>query len=291
MRRKGRRIALMTAALAVAVLALASWLSYPHLRFWYLFEPLGVNAQGYREYRHRQTGIVMVRLPGGTFWMGAQKTDPDGHNFDPNCNDSGEAPVHKVALSSFLIGKYEVTCEQWKAQNLFCPFEEYYDDMKLMALGDLPAANLSWNDIRGFEKKTGLKLPTESQWEYACRAGTNTPFGGSNKITEMGWYCENSRGLAQRVGQKAANAFGLHDMHGNLSEWCEDFFARYSSEKATDPVCERGYTGTNISNGSHILRGGFWNDNAWYCRSSVRVPQLPDIGGDVGFRAAYYPLP
>jgi formylglycine-generating enzyme required for sulfatase activity len=104
-RPKGRRLALLTACVGVVVLGVATWLSFPHLSFWYLFEPLGVNAQGYREYRHRQTGIVMVRLPGGTFWMGAQRTDPNGRNYAPDAEDN-EGPVHEVTLSPFLIGKF-----------------------------------------------------------------------------------------------------------------------------------------------------------------------------------------
>ena len=78
---RGKRLALSTAAVALAVLGVATWLAWPHLRFWWLFEPLGLNAQGLPEYRHRATGIVMVRVPGGTFWIGAQKTDPNGRNY------------------------------------------------------------------------------------------------------------------------------------------------------------------------------------------------------------------
>ncbi len=101
--RKGRRVALLVGVSAVAILSLAAYLSWPHLRLLYLFEPLGANAQGFKEYRHRQMGIVMVRLPGGTFSMGAQAKDPKGMNYDPEAQKS-EGPVHEVTLSPFLIG-------------------------------------------------------------------------------------------------------------------------------------------------------------------------------------------
>lgn len=112
--RRGKRVALLVATLAVVVLGVAAWLSWPQLQFWWLFEPLGRNAEGLPEYRHRATGIVMVRLPGGTFWMGAQKDDPNGQNYDPEA-ESHEGPVHEVELSPFLIAKYEVTQAQWRA--------------------------------------------------------------------------------------------------------------------------------------------------------------------------------
>ena len=102
MKRRGRRLAFATIAFGLVVLGLATYLAWPHLLFWYRFAPLGVNAQGYREYRHRQTGIVFVRLPGGKFWMGAQKDDPNGRNYDLDAQDN-EGPVHEVSLSPFLM--------------------------------------------------------------------------------------------------------------------------------------------------------------------------------------------
>jgi formylglycine-generating enzyme required for sulfatase activity len=111
--RKGRRVAIAAGAVAVVVLAVAVVLGWKHLVFWYRFEPLGKNAQGYTEYRHRQTGIVMVLLPGGRFLMGAQKEDPSGPNYDPEAEEN-EGPVHEVTLRPFLIAKCELTQAQWK---------------------------------------------------------------------------------------------------------------------------------------------------------------------------------
>ncbi len=92
MKSTGPRVALASGLLALALLVPATWFSWPQIRFRWLFQPLGLNAQGFPEYRHRQTGIVMVRLPGGKFWMGAQKTDPNGRNYDPDARDN-EGPV------------------------------------------------------------------------------------------------------------------------------------------------------------------------------------------------------
>jgi formylglycine-generating enzyme required for sulfatase activity len=112
METKGRRVAIGVTALALIVLAIATWQAWPHIQFWLRFESLGPNAEGYPEYRHRETGIVFVRLPGGRFWMGAQRDDPAGQNYDPHA-EPDEGPVHEVTLSSFLISKYEVTQGQW----------------------------------------------------------------------------------------------------------------------------------------------------------------------------------
>ena len=113
-RKSGRKAAVISALLAAVLLAGGTWLLWGHLRYWRLFESLGKNAQGYPEYRHRQTGIVMVRLPGGTFWMGAQKENPEAPNYDPNTDlaGGGEWVVHQVTLSPFLIGKSQA---EWEA--------------------------------------------------------------------------------------------------------------------------------------------------------------------------------
>lgn len=119
-----------------------------------------MNAQGLPEYKHRMTGIVMVRLPGGTFWMGAQKEDPEGRNYDPQAEEN-EGPVHAVTLSPFLIGKLEVTSSEWRG----APFYSSYK-------GDEAPVAVSWDDIQEFEATTGLMLPTEAQgvrvkgWEH-----------------------------------------------------------------------------------------------------------------------------
>ncbi len=249
---KGKRVALAAGAAALVVMILAVWLGWPHIRFWFRFETPGLNAQGLPEYRDRQTGIVFVWLPGGTFWMGAQKTDPKGQNYDPEAEDD-EASVHEVTLRPFLIGKYEATQAQWKAVMGSNPSHFKGDD-------DRPVEQVSWDDIQRFEEKTGLLLPTEAQWEYACRAGTTAPLAG--KLDDMGWYGGNSGQTTHPVGQKAANRFGLHDTHGNVWEWCEDFHDEGS--------------------GIRVIRGGCWYGG---CRSLSRDGFGPsDRFRSLGFR-------
>jgi formylglycine-generating enzyme required for sulfatase activity len=115
MRRAVKSTVLLGAVIALCAVIIFAWFARDHIRFAFLFAWTGINAQGYPEYRHRQTGIVFVRLPGGTFWMGAQSEDPEGRNYDPEAIDHLDAPVHQVKLSPFLIGKYEVTQGEWKA--------------------------------------------------------------------------------------------------------------------------------------------------------------------------------
>ncbi len=281
MKTKGKRIAAIAGVLAIVLLGVAAWLSYPHLRFWYLFESVGVNAQGYREYRHRQTGIIMVRLPGGKFWMGAQAKDPKGMNYDPDAQDD-EGPVHEVTLSLFMIGKYEVTQGQWKAAMGSNPSEFKGDETR-------PVENVSWDDIQRFEAKTGLQLPTEAEWEYACRATATTPIAGTGKIGDMGWYDENGGNTTHPVGRKAPNGFGLYDVHGNVWEWCEDVYDERFYGKAEsaslDPV-------SRVGSENRVFRGGSGVGVARRCRSSDRSWSPPaGRSSGIGFRVIYFPLP
>jgi formylglycine-generating enzyme required for sulfatase activity len=239
-----------------------------------------LNVQGFPEYRHRQTGIVFVRLPGGMFWMGAQKTDPKGQNYDPDALGRSEGPVHEVTLSPFMIGKYEVIQAQWKSVMGSNPSGFKGDDR--------PVEQVSWDDIQGFEAKTGLRLPSEAQWEYACRGGSSTPFAGTGNLDDLGWYEDGATGLhggiTHPVGKKSANGFGLHDMHGNVREWCEDVYDAefYSKPEASEmnPICQAG--------SGRVFRGGSWDDDAVGCRSAYRAGNDPAVHhGLVGFRVVY----
>jgi len=273
--KNGRRLAILTGLLALAVVGVTAYLAWPHLRFWYLFESLGTNVQGYPEYKHRQTGIVMVKLPGGTFWMGAQKENPDGPNYDPEAFDN-QAPVHQVTLSPFLIAKHEVTQAQWKKVTGSNPSGITGDD-------DRPVEQVSWEDIQKFEAKTGLILPTEAQWEYACRGGTGTPFAG--KLEDVGWFGGNGGNETHPVGTKAPNGFGLFNLHGNVWEWVEDVYDAefYGKPEAAgpDPVSSAGSK-------SRIFRGGCSQCDAGDCRSSGRFGQPWERQyGFLGFRIAW----
>ena len=262
---RGKKLTLLLATLAVVVLGVATWQAWPHIVFRWRFERLEKNTKGLPEYRHRQTGIIFVRVPGGTFWMGSPESE--GGRL------SSEGPMHEVTLSPFLIAACEVTQAQWK-RVMGSNASEFKGD-------DLPVETVSWDDCQEFCRKTGLKLPTEAEWEYSCRAGTSGPFAGTGKLDAMAWYEENSGGRSHPVGRKLPNGFGLHDMHGNVFEWCEDWYQEdFYAESAgvTDPLC------TNPGSEYRVLRGGCWFILARYCRSASRNRSIPWFRQYLGLR-------
>jgi formylglycine-generating enzyme required for sulfatase activity len=186
---------------------------------------------------------------------------------------------HEVTLTKpFYMGKYEVTQEQWEAVMGNNPSKTKGDK--------LPVTDVSWEYCQDFIKKLNEKtggecrLPTEAEWEYACRAGTTTAYSFGDKITPKdGNYRDSKIGEPVAVGSYKPNAFGLYDMHGNVSEWCEDWYGEYPSA-VTDP------TGPAIGRG-HVLRGGSFNSQGLTTRSSDRTDNSPanrHIGD--GFRLA-----
>ena len=209
----------------------------------------------------------MVKVEGGTFTMGA--TSEQGNDAD-----SDEKPTHRVTLSAFHIGKYEVTQAEWEAVMGSNP--SYYKG------SNKPVENVSWNDCQEFIKKlnrlTGLSfsLPTEAQWEYASRGGNRSKgykYSGSNKIKDVAWYDGNSGSKTHEVGTKQPNELGLYDMSGNVWEWCSDWYGSYSSGSQTNP--------TGPSSGSYrVLRGGGWCNGARNCRVSFRNGNDPDRRDD-----------
>ena len=259
--KRGQNVALLLGfsfAILVAVIAMASRKELRANLLWRAFESLSKNAQGYPEYRHRQTGIVFVSLPGGTFAMGSPEDEEE--------RESHEGPVHDVTLSPFLIAKYEVSQAEWTRVMKGNP--------SVSLGGDLPVDTVSWGACRKFCADTGLALPTEAQWEYACRAGTIGPYAGPGDLDAMGWYQENSGGATHPVGGKRANDFGLHDMHGNVWEWCEDALDEefYKTPTATqkNPVCKS-------KPELRVIRGGSWFDAAGICRSALRYGDDPSL--------------
>ncbi|MBR4171223.1 MAG: SUMF1/EgtB/PvdO family nonheme iron enzyme [Kiritimatiellae bacterium] len=197
--------------------------------------------------------------PAGTFTMGSP-TSEDGR-YDNETQ-------HRVTLTrGFWMGEAPVTQEQWESVMGNNPSN--------FKGANLPVEQVSWNDCQEFIKKVnsaldcGARLPTEAEWEYACRAGTTGAYGGSGNLDEMGWYDGNSGDKTHPVGQKKPNAWGLCDMHGNVWEWCSDWFGDYPSGSVTDP--------TGPSSGSYlVLRGGSWRSVAWGCRSAYRYGYDPD---------------
>ena len=211
--------------------------------------------------------------------MGSPASDPDA--------ESDEKPQHQVTLKSFSIGKYSVTQEQYQAVMGNNP-SNFKDNPKN------PVENVSWNDAQEFCKKlsqlTGKKyrLPTEAEWEYACRAGTQTRFyfgDDAAKLGDYGWYNENSGSKTHPVGQKKPNDWGLYDMSGNVWEWCED---PYHDSYANKPenIKNNGNTAWPSSDISlRVMRGGSWPVNSRYCRSANRYGYDADSRDNIiGFR-------
>ncbi len=194
--------------------------------------------------------------------------------------DPDESQLHEVTLTkAFYLGRYEVTGRQWLSVMGYLP--GWSTD------SDRPVQAITWGMIQPFEAATELRLPTEAEWEYSCRAGTTTAFNnGSNDestLATLGWFGANAGYQTHPVGLKLPNALGLYDMHGNVREWVEDWYGAdyYSEGPHVDP--------TGPENGEYrMLRGGSWYAGANYSRTSHR---LATNSGDQrwGFRVARTP--
>ncbi len=208
----------------------------------------------------------MVHVEGGTFTMGATSEQGDDADAD-------EKPAHRVTLSSFSIGKYEVTQEEWQAVMGNNPSN--FKGAKR------PVEQVSWDDCQEFIRKlnamTGkqFRLPTEAEWEYAARGGSQSrgyKYAGSNNLDNVAWYYSNASSQTHDVGGKQPNELGLYDMSGNVWEWCQDWYGDYSSSTQANP---RGAS----SGSNRVYRGGVWNYDARYCRVSLRYYFTPDYRG------------
>ncbi|MGQ4810180.1 Hercynine oxygenase [Candidatus Entotheonellaceae bacterium PAL068K] len=222
-------------------------------------------------------GIEFVRIPAGAFMMGSQNR---GQN---------EQPVHRVWINQpFYLGKYEVTQGQW---------EQVMGDNPSRFTGnpDRPVEQVSWHDAQAFiellnarEGREIYRLPTEAEWEYAARAGTTTHYHFGNDRSQLGkyaWYDETSGDETHPVGQLRPNAWGLHDMHGNVSEWVQDWYddSDYdASYYEQSPDCDpRGPSGGSV----RVIRGGGWNLSPADVRSAYRTNiHSTSCYDDLGFR-------
>ncbi|MGA1044342.1 MAG: formylglycine-generating enzyme family protein, partial [Phycisphaerales bacterium] len=220
-----------------------------------------------------ETGIEMLLVPPGTYARGCSPAT--GGECDAN-----ELPVHQVTITRpFYLSRFEVTQGQWLSVMGSNPSywgPEQYGPDSVMEM--LPVEQVSWAMVQEFEASTGLRLPTEAEWEYACRAGTTTAFnGGSNDVWSalvLGWFrsFNAANGLVPRthaVGRLSPNRLGLYDMHGNVAEWVEDWMAPYSGHNGqTDPTGP--LTGTR-----RVVRGGHYDASANLGRSSSRDDASP----------------
>jgi len=236
-----------------------------------------------------KSGIEMVAIPGGPFEMGSKGESPD------------ETPVHKVSVSPFWMDRYEVVQEEFRKHQFADP--SHFKGPKQ------PLDQINWTDAAMYcnersraeglkpcyDERTwecdfsadGYRLPTEAEWEYACRAGSSTQYGfgnGAASLKEYAWYADNSSKTTHPVGQKKPNAWGLYDMHGNVAEWCNDRYAEtyYQQSPDKDP---RG----PAEGKERTLRGGAWNSSPESCRSAYRAsdPAIDDtcLANDaIGFR-------
>ncbi|NCQ92482.1 MAG: SUMF1/EgtB/PvdO family nonheme iron enzyme [Microcystis aeruginosa LG13-03] len=233
------------------------------------------NKTSFTENLPNGVTLKMVSLPAGQFLMGSPDSDPDARD--------NEKPQHQVQVNSFAIGKYPVTQAQYQAVMGTNPSHFSNNPQN-------PVENVSWNDAQAFCQKlsqiTGktYRLPTEAEWEYACRGGTTTRYyfgDDANQSGDYAWYSGNSLNTTHPVGQKKPNAWGLHDMIGNVWEWCEDNLHDNYIGAPTD-----GSAWIKNGNDYQILRGGSWGDVPLRCRSAVRVNGLrrDDRDDDLGFR-------
>lgn len=199
-------------------------------------------------------GMRLAYIPAGEFMMGSE-VDEKGRQ--------DEEYQHTVKLTkAFRIGVTEVTQAQWR--------EVMGNNPSNFKGDDLPVEKISWNSVTAFCKKVSEKegktyrLPTEAEWEYACRAGASGAFGGTGNIDEMGWYEGNSEQKTHPVGTKQPNAWGLYDMHGNVSEWCSDYYEpEYPDGEVVDPIGpEKGKY--------RVVRGGSWGYFSRSARCAAR---------------------
>jgi len=246
--------------------------------------------------RDKGTGIEMVLIPPGEFVMGKSTDDEEAEDH--------ECPTHTVRITTaFYLGRYEVTQQQY-AKVMGKDPSKFSAGGKLSVDGlmndgwtrreaeqavkergvrglELPVEAVSWDDCDAFCKKTNLRLPTEAEWEYACRAGQRTARYGV--LDEIAWHSGNSGKTTHAVGTRKANGFGLYDMLGNVWEWVNDWYGAYSADEQTNPQ------GPSSAYG-RVVRGGSWYDYWFRVRSSSRHYHTPGYSiGSIGFRASRTP--
>jgi formylglycine-generating enzyme required for sulfatase activity len=230
----------------------------------------------------------MVEIPGGSFLMGTDEAEVQRLNQKYSTEVfNRELPIHRVTLQKYFLGKYPVTQEQYQAVMGNNP-SKFQDNPKN------PVEQVSWQDAQAFcqklRKLTGqdFRLPTEAEWEYACRAGTQTRYYFGDDESQLGdyaWYDENSDSKTHSVGHKKPNDWGLYDTHGNVWEWCEDSWHDSYANKPENIKNNGSIIWSDSNESYHVLRGGSWYLNSWDCRSANRFRLNADYrNSNIGFR-------
>lgn len=248
----------------------------------------------------------MVSIPGGTFLMGSVFGEKD------------ELPMHNVIISPFKMSATVITVGQFSTfvnetgylteaergdgafvsigiTNVVKRYDANWGNPYMVQGNNHPVVCVSWNDANAFcywiQLKIGgeVRLPTEAEWEYACRAGTTTEYYSGDSESDLacvGWYeknCNNKFHRNHPVGEKASNSWGLYDMHGNVCEWCHDWYGPYKKSRLKDP------TGPT-SGTERVVRGGSHFNSSCFCRSATREKAEPQDGADdIGFRIVHRP--
>jgi len=225
----------------------------------------------------------LVRIPGGLFMMGSPGSK--GGRYDD------EGPLHEVRIPDFYLGRYPVTNQEYAIflkENQDMSEAEYWADRRFNQPRQ-PVVGVSWDEVKQYAEWAGLRLPSEAEWEYACRAGARTRYysGDDEKdLDRAGWYDENSDNQTHPVGEKEPNDFGLYDMHGNAWEWVEDdWHDDYKGAPDNGSVWEGGVWEDDIRGSIRVIRGGSWAGGAFYCWSTFRGYERPEVLDDIlGFR-------
>ncbi|MBN2053398.1 formylglycine-generating enzyme family protein [bacterium] len=270
-----------------------------------------IGAQIEPRYAIADLEMTMIRVEPGEFWLGSPDGNPPPEYPGPREKEVGRDPDEGVRVvrleKSYYLGMTEVTQAQWRAVTgetpshfgqcgAECPVESvtWYDCIRFCNLLSRRAGLAEVYEIQGdrvvwVDGVDGYRLPTEAEWEYACRAGTGTALYNGDlspalkthpNLARIAWYKNNSNNAPHRVMTREPNAWGFHDMSGNVFEWCWDWMATYPEGLLIDP---RG----PVEGQYRIARGGSWFSYAWYCRSAYRVRYEPDFQWmDLGVRIA-----
>jgi formylglycine-generating enzyme required for sulfatase activity len=302
----GMRITPQIGLLAIGADPVSELWEFVHLQTTELgVDPIPKRADDGRLLITESTGLIFVLIPQASFWMGARKQDQLGHNYDRQA-DRDESPPHEVTLSAYFLSKYEMTQGQWlriagRNPSNFDPSKMFFGHQH-----DLrhPVEQVSWLDCRALLGQLALELPTEAQWERGCRGGTDTPWwtgpereslrGRVNladqaaKRAERDWddikdWPDLDDGWVAHapVGSLPANTFGLHEVHGNVWEWCLDGYdgGFYATSPVLDPVAPWD------SASARVIRGGSMFNAASYARSANRINRAPEsYYSDLGLR-------